>query len=139
MKKELESMKRMNKEEIKTLKAENEVMKKKLELGHTLTGQEESRNHEHSESKTLTRMEGENKSHHRTVHTTSSGSMGRRHVDTPSLNQSCRYRSRIVGRVQRLISTMAVATRTNMSTPTLLRLAYTRQTMPYSVVSSLPR
>jgi len=51
-------------------------MKRKLELGHTLTGQEDSRNHGHSESRTLTRMEGENNSHHCTVHTTSSRAMG---------------------------------------------------------------
>ena len=76
MRKELENLKQKNEKEIADLKAENEIMRRKLDLGHTPTGQEDSRNREHSNSKTLTRMEGENNTHHHTMHTDSNGAVG---------------------------------------------------------------
>jgi len=57
MRKELENLKQKNEKEIADLKAKNEIMRRKLNLGHTSTGQEDSRNREHLERKTLTRME----------------------------------------------------------------------------------
>jgi len=59
MKRELENMKRKDMEERGALKAENKTMKRRLELGHTTTTQEDLRNHRHSENRTLTQIDGE--------------------------------------------------------------------------------
>jgi len=63
MKRELKNMKQKNAKGIEVLKVENEIMKKKLELEHTLTFEENLGAHGQFENKTQTRMEGENSSH----------------------------------------------------------------------------
>ena len=55
--KEFESMKHKNVEEIKALRVENEMMKKKLKMGHTPTIDENLRGREQSGNKTQTYME----------------------------------------------------------------------------------
>jgi len=54
MKREFKNMKRKKAEEIKAV---NEIMKRKFEVGHTLITQENLRKHGHSENRTLTQME----------------------------------------------------------------------------------
>jgi len=78
MRREFESRKRKNTEEIKALKLENEMVKRKLEWGGgTPNVQEEHRNQRHFENQTMSRMEGENNSHpFSTTQTTSNNTLG---------------------------------------------------------------